>query len=59
MELEIHTVLEVFEELNDRRQQMLTGFQIRGLLHIHNLSDSDRTEVEMVKVQRARLGQMW
>jgi uncharacterized protein YacL len=53
LEVEIHTALEVFEELNDRQQQILAGFQTRGFLYIHSLSDSDRTEMKMVKVPRA------
>lgn len=45
LELEIHTSVDVFNELYDEQQEMLRAFQSVGKLTIHNIESEHRQEI--------------
>jgi hypothetical protein len=45
LELEIHTSLDVFNELHAHQQDILSAFHSVGKLTIHNISAEDRTNI--------------
>lgn len=45
LKLEIHTSLEVFNELNNHQKQLLSAFQTTGKLTIHNITSSEQLDI--------------
>ena len=44
--LEIHTSLDVYNELSPHQQELLKAYQSTGKLIIHNLSQDDRIQIQ-------------
>ena len=53
LDIEVHTSLDVFYELNDRQRLILSGFSTDGKLTIHTLEGSDRLAMEEFKFPRS------
>lgn len=53
LELEIHTTVDVFDELYDEQQEILRAFQSVGKLVIHNIEHQHRIEILSIKYPRA------
>jgi hypothetical protein len=53
LELEVHTSLDVFNELYPEQQQLLNAFTSVDKLKVHNLGDDDRNEIMGTKYPRA------
>ena len=52
IDCEIHTCLEVFDELNETQQGILNEYRERNLLTIHQLSEQEHSEAHKIPSQR-------
>ena len=53
LELEFHTSVDVFRELFENQQMLLSEFQSVGNLHIHNISETERSEIRACSYPRS------
>ena len=49
LNLELHTSLDVFNELYDEQQELLRAFEISNKLVLHNITESDRVEINKIE----------
>jgi predicted nucleic acid-binding protein len=53
LNLDIHTTIDVFNELNDVQKQLLKAYELGGKLTLHSISEMDRNEIQVLKVSKA------
>lgn len=53
LELEVHTTIDVLNELWDEHQELLKGYRATGRLTIHIARDTDKTAIASVNYPRA------
>lgn len=48
LDLELHTSVDVFNELFDEQKELLIAYQNTNKLHVHNLNEADRIEMSKI-----------
>ncbi|SFC75963.1 hypothetical protein SAMN05421747_12362 [Parapedobacter composti] len=52
LDIEVHTSLDVFNELNDEQQHLLSAYQSMGKLTVHTIQHNDRIAIHQVGYPR-------
>jgi hypothetical protein len=53
MELEVHTSLDVYNELAESHQQLLNTYQLDKILFVHNITSEEQAEIYSVTYPKA------
>lgn len=53
LDIEIHTTVDVFNELYDEQQDLLSAYEQVGKLHLHSIDTMQRTEILNTGYSRA------